>query len=49
MDIGGELLKGGANWFTEWYRSGGGDGVDVTGGDFGGVDDFLADAIAEGY
>jgi len=44
MDIGGELLKGGANWFAEWYGSGGGDGTD-----FSGQDDFLADAIAEGY
>ena len=40
MDIGGELLKGGANWFAEWYGSGGGDGTE---------DDFLADAIEQGY
>lgn len=44
MDIGGELLKGGANWFAEWYGSGGGDGTD-----FSDQDDFLADAIEQGY
>lgn len=44
MDIGGELLKGGANWFAEWYGSGGGDGTD-----FSGQGDFLADAIEQGY
>ena len=49
MDISGELFKGGADWFAQWYGSGGGDDVDVTGGDFSGQDDFLSDAILQEY